>query len=173
MQHARGVSMKSKELISRRAFLLRAAVPVAGATILGVTRHGVALAPEPRRAYKPSYFNAEEWAFVSAAVDRLIPTDEAGPGGADAGIPEFIDRQLEMPYGHGAYAYMLGPFQTDLPPTLGYQLPYTPRDLYRRRIPPAHKAWRAMQGVAFENLSDAQRDALPLLLGGGRIEGNQ
>src|SRR5437016_14237992 len=54
--HARGVSMKSKELISRRAFLLRAAVPVAGATILGVTRHGVALAPEPRRAYKPSYF---------------------------------------------------------------------------------------------------------------------
>ena len=164
--------MKSKELISRRAFLLRAAVPVAGATILGVTRHGVGPAAEPRRAYRPSYFNAEEWAFVSAAVDRLIPADEAGPGGADAGIPEFIDRQLEMPYGHGAYAYMVGPFQSDLPATLGYQLPYTPRDLYRHGIAGASKACRAMHGVAFEKLSNAQQDAFLSLLEGGRIEGD-
>ena len=101
--------MKSMELISRRAFLLRAAAPIAGATVLGVTGHGVTSAAEPRRAYKPSYFNAEEWAFVSAAVDRLIPADASGPGGAEAGIPEFINRQLEMAYGHGAYAYMQGP----------------------------------------------------------------
>jgi gluconate 2-dehydrogenase gamma chain len=157
--------MQPKELTSRRAFLLRAAVPVAGATILGVT-HGVASAPKAGRTYKPSYFNAEEWAFVSAAVDRLIPADEAGPGGADAGIPEFIDRQLEMPYGHGAYAYMLGPFQPDLPPTLGYQLPYTPRDLYRRGIAGANKACRAMHGVAFEKLPKAQQDAFLSLLEG-------
>jgi gluconate 2-dehydrogenase gamma chain len=164
--------MNPKELISRRTFLLRAAAPVAGATVLGVTGCGVASDAEPRRAYKPSYLNAGEWAFVSAAVDRLIPADEAGPGGADAGIPEFIDRQLEMPYGHGAYAYMVGPFQSDLPPTLGYQLPYTPRELYRRGIAAANKACRAMHGLAFEKLSTAQQDAFLSLLEGGRIEGN-
>jgi gluconate 2-dehydrogenase gamma chain len=164
--------MKSKGLISRRTFLLRAAVPVAGATVLGVTRHGVASVAEPRRAYKASYFNAQEWAFVSAAVDRLIPADEMGPGGADSGIAEFIDRQLEMPYGYGACAYMMGPFQSGLPPTLGYQLPYTPRDLYRRGIAGANKACRAMHGVAFEKLSTAQQDAYLTLLEGGRIEGD-
>jgi gluconate 2-dehydrogenase gamma chain len=164
--------MKSKELISRRTFLLRTAAPAAGATVLAVTGHGAASAAESRRVYKPSYFNAEEWAFVSAAVDRLIPADETGPGGADAGIPEFVDRQLEMPYGHGAYAYMVGPFQTNLPSTLGYQLPYAPRDLYRRGIAAANKACRAMHGVAFEKLSSAEQDAFLSLLEGGRIEGN-
>jgi gluconate 2-dehydrogenase gamma chain len=164
--------MKSKESIGRRTFLLRAAVPVAGLTVLGVTRPEVASASESRREYKPSYFNAEEWTFVSAAVDRLIPADESGPGGVGAGVPEFIDRQLEMPYGHGAYTYMLGPFMSDLDPTLGYQLPYTPRELYRRGIALANKACRATHGVSFEKLSSAQQDAFLGLLEAGRIEGD-
>lgn len=151
--------MKSKESIGRRTFLLRGAVPVAGMTVLGMTRPEVASAAESRRDYKPSYFNAEEWAFVNAAVDRLIPADESGPGGAGAGVPEFIDRQLEMPYGHGAYTYMLGPFMSDLDPTLGYQLPYTPRDLCRGGIASANKACRAKHGASFEKLSSAQQDA--------------
>jgi hypothetical protein len=44
------------------------------------------------------------------------------PGGIEAGVPEFIDRQMELPYGHGAYFYLKGPFLKDAPPTLGYQL---------------------------------------------------
>jgi gluconate 2-dehydrogenase gamma chain len=140
------LSMKSKELTSRRTFLLRAAVPVAGATILGVTRHGVASASKAGRTYKPSYFNADEWAFVSAAVDRLIPADEAGPGGADAGIPEFIDRQLEMPYGHGAYAYMRGPFNRICPRRLDTNCLYA-ESLYRHGIAAAsRRAARCMGG---------------------------
>jgi gluconate 2-dehydrogenase gamma chain len=31
-------------------------------------------------AYQPSYFTAEEWAFINAAVARMIPADEQGPG---------------------------------------------------------------------------------------------
>lgn len=41
---------------------------------------------------------------------RLILAEGAGPGGVEAGVPEFIDRQMELPYGHGAYFYMKGPF---------------------------------------------------------------
>jgi hypothetical protein len=40
----------------------------------------------------------------------------------DAGVPEFIDRQMELPYGHSAYFYLKGPFLDNSPPTLGYQL---------------------------------------------------
>ena len=35
-------------------------------------------------AYKPTFFNADEWAFVVAACDRLIPADEHGPGAVGA-----------------------------------------------------------------------------------------
>jgi gluconate 2-dehydrogenase gamma chain len=165
--------MKSKESIGRRAFLLRTVVPAASVTtVLGVEWHEGVSAAEPRRDYIPSYFSAPEWAFMNAAVDRLIPADESGPGGVGAGVAEFIDRQLEMPYGHGAYAYMLGPFRSDAPATLGYQLPHTPRDLYRRGIAAANKVCGAMHGVAFEKLPDLRQDAFLDLLEVGRIEGD-
>ena len=172
VHRTRGICMKLKESIGRRAFLLKAAMPVAGAAVVGVTRPDKASAAESVREYKPSYFNAEEWAFVNAAVDRLIPSDESGYGGVGAGVPEFIDRQMEMPYGHGAYSYMLGPFLSDLDPTLGYQLPYTPRELYRRGILSANKACRAMHGAPFDKLSNAQQVDFLGLMEAGRIEGS-
>jgi hypothetical protein len=58
----------------------------------------------------PVFFNDTEWAFVNAAVDRLIPADAHGPGGVEASVPVFIDRQLNMPYAHDAYFYMQGRF---------------------------------------------------------------
>ena len=51
----------------------------------------------PGKAYEPTYFTAEEWAFVNAAVARLIPADEQGPGALEAGVPEYIDRQMNTP----------------------------------------------------------------------------
>jgi gluconate 2-dehydrogenase gamma chain len=54
-------------------------------------------------AYSPTFFSADEWAFVRAAVGRLIPSEGPGPGGTEAGFLEFIDRQMEMPYGLASY----------------------------------------------------------------------
>jgi len=161
--------MNTKDGIGRRHFLLRAAVPVAGAGVFkAATQPADALAAS-LQSYKPSFFSAEEWAFVNAAVDRLVPAGGKGPGGVEAGIPEFIDRQMEMPYGHGATTYMQGPFQTDLPPTLGYQLPYTPRDLYRKGIASANKACRAAHGMPFHLLATERQDAFLALMEKGRI----
>jgi hypothetical protein len=47
----------------------------------------------------PVFFIDAEWAFAGAAVARLIPADAQGHGGGEAGVPVFIDRQLDMPYG--------------------------------------------------------------------------
>ncbi len=60
--------------------------------------------------WKPQFFNDREWAFINAAVARLIPADELGPGAKEAGVPEFIDRQLNTPYATGSIWYMQGPF---------------------------------------------------------------
>src|SRR5258705_2829554 len=141
--------------IDRRSLLLGAA-PMATAVISGLAgcspRSGDA-AP----AYSPTFFSADEWAFVRAAVGRLIRSEGPGPGGIEAGVPEFIDRQLEMPYGHGAYFYLIGPFQTDVPPSLGYQLRYNPREIYRLGIAAANGEARKAQGKTFAELpADAQ-----------------
>ena len=64
----------------------------------------------PGKAYEPTYFTAEEWAFLNAAVARLIPADEQGPGAVEAGVPEYIDRQMNTPYASGALVYAR-PFQ--------------------------------------------------------------
>ena len=52
---------------------------------------------EPQPKYMPVFLNDAECAFINAAVDRLIPADVHGPDGVEAGVPVFIDRQLDMP----------------------------------------------------------------------------
>jgi gluconate 2-dehydrogenase gamma chain len=108
--------------------------------------------------YAPTYFSTAEWAFINAAVGRLIPSEGAGPGGVDAGVPEFIDRQMELPYGHGAYLYLKGPFLDNSLPALGYQLRYTPREIYRLGITAANAATQKSKGKDFSQLSAAEQD---------------
>jgi gluconate 2-dehydrogenase gamma chain len=48
-------------------------------------------------SYEPVALSASEYATLTAAVGRLIPTDDLGPGAADAGVQIFIDRSLKGP----------------------------------------------------------------------------
>src|SRR6516164_6604505 len=57
-----------------------------------------------------TFFTAEEVAFVKAAVARLIPADDLGPGALEADVPYFLDQQLAGVYGAGARYYSEGPF---------------------------------------------------------------
>jgi gluconate 2-dehydrogenase gamma chain len=107
--------MSTTSRYNRRDFL-KVAAPAAIAVTQGIAP---AQSREPQDAppkYLPVFFNDAEWAFVNAAVDRLIPADAQGPGGIEAGVPVFIDRQMDMPYGHGAYFYMQGPFPYECTP---------------------------------------------------------
>ncbi|KON66232.1 gluconate 2-dehydrogenase subunit 3 precursor [Komagataeibacter europaeus] len=109
--------------------------------------------------YAPRFFTPAEWAFLIAACDRLIPADENGPGALALDVPRFIDMQMGTPYASGAQWYMQGPFVQG-PDNLGYQLPYAPRDLYRRGIAGmnAHAATR--HGRPFAGLAPALQDDL-------------
>jgi len=147
--------MTTASRFNRRDFLKVAAPAAIAITQSGVPARPAEDAPAP---YAPTFFNAAEWKFINSAVDRLIPMDADGPGGVEAGVPIFIDRQMDMPYGHGAYFYMQGPFHIDAHPTLGYQLQYTPREMYKLGIAAADIACKRTESRVFADLSHVDQE---------------
>ena len=99
---------------------------------------------------------ALEAAFITAAVDTLIPPDELSPSGSDCGVAIFIDRQLGSAWGGGAKMYRSGPFHKGKPEQ-GYQLALTPREFFAAGIAAANAWTRQTYGKDFDLLPPAQR----------------
>jgi gluconate 2-dehydrogenase gamma chain len=133
------VDCSTRSNLSRRALLTSAAafVFVGGHLVRGREFNG-SLPWRPERVTAPVFvrlgpwlfFTAEEAATVEAAVDRLIPPDDRGVGGKDAGSALYIDRQLAGPYGRAEGLYNASPFLPGAA-TQGYQLPDAPAARYR------------------------------------------
>ncbi|WP_448195407.1 gluconate 2-dehydrogenase subunit 3 family protein [Pseudomonas aeruginosa] len=164
-----------KAVNGRRDFLRKTLTVIPAVTLAG---YGVGHAMQtpaaeqdkPRERYQPRFFTNAEWAFVNAAVARLIPSDDNGPGAIEAGVPEFIDRQMETPYGHGALWYMQGPFVTDAAPEFGHQLKLVPRDIYRVGIAALERWSKANQGKPFAELEPSAQDDILQRLEAGQID---
>lgn len=119
-----------------------------------------AQADSSKQAYTPKYFTREEWVFLQAACARLIPADENGPGAVELSVPEFIDREMEGPFGHAANWYMQGPFAS-APPELGYQSPLTPCAVYRAGIAAVDAHCKKMfNNKSFFELSATEQDSV-------------
>jgi len=166
---------------SRREFLRRSAILIPAVSLAGYGAHKMLDANEPgtttansppvehgavekhqlnKEIYHPSFFTDQEWEFVQAACAVLIPEDDEGPGAILAGVPEFLDRQMETPYAHGRLWYMRPPFITDQAPELGYQLKLVPRDIYRLGIAATETACRKQFGKSFAQLAEAKQVAV-------------
>lgn len=119
---------------------------------------GTARPPIPVRPGPWQFFTADEASTIEAAVDRLIPPDERGPGGKDAGCAVYIDRQLAGPYGSSAGLYMRPPFMPGVA-TQGYQSPETPAARYRAGLAAlADYVKSNFAGKAFRDLAPADQD---------------
>jgi len=154
-----------EKLSNRRDFLCKtiALVPTFSAVAylpFSAFWTSTAQANSSKQAYTPKYFTREEWVFLQAACGRLIPADENGSGAVELGVPEFIDREMEGPFGHAATWYMQGPF-TPAQPELGYQSPLTPREVYRAGIAAVDKHCKRIFGnKSFSELSVTQQDSV-------------
>lgn len=149
----------SAPLSSRRRFVKGAVGSTAFLLLAGQHLPGRAFAAL-KLDEKPAFFSPEEFRFLQAACECIYPSDSYGPGATALGAPVFIDRQMDTPYGRGELWYMAGPFQ-DGPANLGYQLPFAPRDLYRKGIAGANHYARAQRGKDFADLS--QKDQIEIL----------
>ena len=143
---------------SRRNFLKASAASVAVAGIALSTTAEAAPEPISLVEYQPDCLKPTEWAFVTAAVARLIPSEGDGPGAIEARVPVFIDKQLAGDFGKASDWYMRGPHDPAASPLRGWQTPLSPLELYQQAIP-VFDAWcKATHGKIFAELDAATQD---------------
>jgi gluconate 2-dehydrogenase gamma chain len=122
------------------------------------------------KPYVWRFFNADEARAAEAAVARLIPADELGPGAKEAGVAEFLDAQLAGAWGSGDNLYRHGPFAAGTPQQ-GYQFSFTPAEMFRMGLAKLNEAARAAHGgTRFADLAPAQQDALLAQLEKGQVD---
>lgn len=116
-----------------------------------------------------AFLTPPEQAFVEAAVERLIPSDEHGPGAREADVAFYIDQQLRGAWGTGAGQYRQGPWTAGTPEQ-GYQLNMTPQQLYRVGIAQTNGYCKQRYGKTFDQLSGAHQEEVLQGLEKGTIE---
>jgi gluconate 2-dehydrogenase gamma chain len=156
------------EKLTRRTFFKAAGATAAAFTakahaLTDTPAHGASPAPLPAAGAAPGpagylFFRPDEARFIEAAVARLIPADQNGPGALEAGVPSFIDRQLGGAWGAGERLYRSGPWQPGLPGQ-GYQLPFTPAELFRNALRGIQDDLQGRRGTSFDKLPGAEQDA--------------
>jgi gluconate 2-dehydrogenase gamma chain len=160
----------SNGVTHRRIFLKQIAttvgvVPLAlGATVV---TGGIAATVAPSAnaqdqapiAHAWHFFDGNEGRVAEAAVARLIPADDAGPGAKEADVAVFIDLQLAGAWGAGDHLYRHAPFLAGTAQQ-GYQLAFTPAEMFRLGLAKLDEAARKAHGVAFADLAPEQQDAL-------------
>src|SRR3954451_18134033 len=143
------------EKMSRRSLLLGAGAAAATFVVGGCDREARQDGGAPP-AY--AFLNPNEAAFIEPAVARLIPSDDTGPGALEAGVPTYIDRQLAGAWGAGEQLYRQGPWQT-AKPEFGYQLPFTPAELFRNALRTLSDEFRRADHGSFGKLTVEEQDA--------------
>jgi gluconate 2-dehydrogenase gamma chain len=157
-------SMLPRALSSTAASAQEHAVPPASSS-----GPSAAVAATPAAAQPTTYLflKNDEAAFIEAAVGRLIPADPLWPGGIEAGVSNYIDKQLGGAWGAGERLYRSGPWQPGTP-TQGYQLPFTPAELFRTALGAINKQL-SEAGTPFASMSADQQDVyLHSLEAGGK-----
>jgi gluconate 2-dehydrogenase gamma chain len=152
----------------RRIFLKQVAVAVGVAPLaLGPAGMVGAAAPAGSSPAQDPGEAAHAWRFLSgeearaleAAVARIIPADDDGPGAKEAGVAVFIDLQLGSAWGIGDHQYRQPPFLPGTPQQ-GYQLAFTPAEMFRLGLAKLDESARKAHDTAFADLDATQQDAL-------------
>lgn len=160
-------------MFTRRALLTGASLFVlsqsaAARDIKGAIFWKADLSNPPTR-YRPDakFFTDQERAFISAAVDRLIPADET-PSASEVGVVVFLENQLSGAYGRGDIYYMQGPFRKG-EPTQGYQQ-QAPGILYKQAIADIEAKLKSENRKPFASLSAMDQDRVLHGLSEGKID---
>lgn len=124
---------------SRRSFLKNSGLTVGGlivggavGTLIGKETNETTTTEDPKQTPSPQgtgnananaalmFFTPNQFDITNAAVERIYPADDNGPGAEELLVAYFIDHQLASGWGTNAKEYMSGPFYPG-EETQGYQ----------------------------------------------------
>lgn len=97
--------------------------------------------------------------ITQAAVERIFPADENGPGAAELGVAFYIDHQLAGDWGFNAREYMQPPFFVG-EKTQGYQGRLRRREIFYIGLREMQNYSQATYGKSFVSLSPEEQDAV-------------
>lgn len=131
-------------------------------------------APQPGEIPAPGpqgyrFLTSAEVDTLTAMIDRLIPADNFGPGGVEAGVLVFIDRELGGQFGVAARWYTQGPWPQGSP-SQGWQVALTPAEIYRSGFLALDRWCLGSKGKRFAELTADDQDEVLTLLEGGKID---
>ncbi|MPZ39207.1 MAG: gluconate 2-dehydrogenase subunit 3 family protein [Rhizobiales bacterium] len=160
------MSNDARNSVSRRKFLMAGAA--ASAVVAGAPTPAGAQAPEAGwQGY--AFLTSPEVTTLNAIVDRLIPADQTGPGGVDAGVVTYIDRQLAGRFGAAAEWYMQGPWGTGTP-SQGWQFALPPATFYRKGLLALDRWCRGAKDKDFADLSAEDQDDVLEALAASKVD---
>ncbi|WP_426455010.1 gluconate 2-dehydrogenase subunit 3 family protein [Paenibacillus sp. S-38] len=155
--------------LSRRNFIKNTGFVLGGAVLGGAIGTFMKKTPAqtvvpPAAAAEPKNFNRalmfftpEQYAITEAAVERIFPADESGPGAKELGVAFFIDHQLAGEYGFNARDYMSPPFYAG-EKVQGYQGRLKRREMYEIGLRELENYSQAQFQTGFVQLTDEQKD---------------
>ncbi|WP_276356766.1 gluconate 2-dehydrogenase subunit 3 family protein [Cohnella caldifontis] len=119
---------------------------------------GAQAAAEPKNYNRAlMFFTQEQFRTVNAAVERIFPEDESGPGAQALGVAYFIDHQLAGEWGFNGREYMSPPFYHG-ETVQGYQGRLKRREIFTIAIQEMNNYSQAQFKKNFVDLAADQQD---------------
>lgn len=170
---------------SRRRFLKYSGAAIGGAVIGGVIGGAIAggfrkqpapTAPTPAPGAQPAadynqatmFFTKGQLQMTQAAVERIFPKDELGPGANELGVPYYIDHQLASPWGINGREYRMGPFVKGEATQGDYQSIHR-NEVFALGLVAMENASKQKYSKPFIELSDDEKDSILSSLEKGEI----
>lgn len=155
---------------SRRSFLKNTGIAtggvVGGALLGGVVGNPFKTEEESPKPGKVDYTEArqffkrkEDFEVLGAAVERIFPEEETGPGAIKLGVPYYIDRQLAGQWGVNAKEYRAGPFYEG-EPNQGYQGRLNRQEIFDLGIKTIKDYSEEEHDEKFADLDEDQQDEI-------------
>lgn len=103
--------------------------------------------------------NDSDFATIEAAMERIFPETDVGPGAKALGAAYFLDGQLAGAYGFNSKEYMQGPFHEGLP-TQGYQSNLNRGEYFRLGIKKLQEEAQERFEESFSNIDEDKQDEI-------------
>lgn len=167
-------SPTSQASVSRRQFLTFGGATAAGLVVGGAVGYAVHQAPsQPPPQIPPPpirFFTDAQFRVVEAMSERIFPADSEGPGAKEARVAYYIDGQLTSGWGRGERLYLQGPFVTPTDSGHGWQIPMTPRDVYKDALAAIDAYTQKQFSKTFDQLTAKQQDGVLQMLSAGKVD---